>query len=62
MRAIFAPVSPHFDCIARPSCSECGMVTVLVGIEAQRPGYDLNTFQCPNCEQFETTVGRVVCA
>jgi hypothetical protein len=31
-----------------------GTATVLVGIEPERPGYELLTFQCPKCEHFET--------
>ena len=31
---------------------------VLVGIEAERPGYELHTFQCPKCEHFETAIGK----
>ena len=59
MRLEFAPATPHSDAIVRPNCSECGAVTLLVGIEPQRPGYELHTFQCPTCEQFETAVGLV---
>jgi len=58
MRAIFAPATPHSDAIMRPSCSECGAATVLVGIEPDRPGYELHTFQCPRCENFELAVGK----
>ena len=46
MRLVFAPATSHSDSIARPGCSECGTATILVGIEAARPGYDLHTFQC----------------
>jgi len=58
MRAKFAPATPHSD--ERPSCSECGTATLLVGIEPEpeHPGYDLHTFQCPNCENFEVAVGQ----
>ena len=58
MRAIFAPATPHSDSIERPRCSECGAATLLVGIEPERPGYNLHTFQCPECENFETAVGK----
>jgi ribosomal protein S27E len=57
MRAQFAPATPHSDSIVRPSCSDCGTATFLVGIEPQRPGYELLTFQCPKCEHFKTVVG-----
>jgi len=58
MRAIFAPATAHSDVIVRPSCSQCGTTTVLVGIESERPGYDLRTFQCPKCEHFDTAVAK----
>ena len=58
MRAIFAPATPYSDSIVRPTCSECGAPTLLVGIEAERPGYELHTFQCPECEHFETAVEK----
>ena len=58
MRAHFAPATPYSDSVVRPSCSECGTATFLVGIESERPGYDLHTFQCPNCENFEIAVGK----
>ena len=57
MRAIFGPATPRSDAIVRPSCSGCGTATVLVGIEPERTGFDLHTFQCPSCEQFQTAVG-----
>jgi hypothetical protein len=58
MRAHFAPATPRSDLIVRPSCSECGTATILVGIEEGRPGCELHTFQCPNCENFELAVGK----
>ena len=29
------------------------------GIEPERPSYELHTFQCPDCEHFETAIGKV---
>jgi hypothetical protein len=58
MRAIFAPASAYSDALVRPACSGCGMVTVLVGIEPDRPGYELHTFQCAVCQNFELAVGK----
>jgi hypothetical protein len=54
----FAPATSHSDSIAPPGCSECGTATSLVGIESERPGYELHTFQCPKCEHFETAIGK----
>jgi len=65
--AEFAPATGHSDSLERPICSQCGMVTSLVGIEtatltvgrgSPRPGYELHTFQCSKCEHFETAVGQ----
>jgi len=60
LRAAFAPATAYSDAIVRPKCSECGTATVLVGIEPapERPGYDLHTFQCPKCQNFELAVGK----
>ena len=58
MIAVFAPATPDSDAIARPSCSECGTATMLVGIEQSYPGYELRTFECPNCEHFETALAK----
>jgi len=30
----------------------------LFGIEAERPGYELRSFECPNCNHIETDVGK----
>ena len=58
MRAIFAPATPYSDSIERPGCAKCGTATLLVGLEPERPGYELHTFQCPNCEHYETAVAK----
>ena len=58
MRADFAPATPRSDAIVRPSCFECGAATLLVGIEPDRPGYEVHTFQCPKCGNFETAIGK----
>jgi hypothetical protein len=57
MRAEFAPYSGG---ILRPSCTECGTATILVGIEPAPdfPGHELHTFQCPDCQHFETAVAK----
>lgn len=55
MRATFAAAAPYSDSIVRPHCSACGTVTLLIGIESERPGYELQTFQCPDCEEFEVS-------
>ena len=55
---VFAPATSHSDSIERPICFECGTATFLVGIEEERPGYELHTFQCPACEHYETAIGK----
>ena len=53
------PATSHFESIERPNCSECGSTTHLFGIEAaDRFGYALLTFECPNCEHIETAVEK----
>ena len=56
---LYQPAIQPFDSIQRPACSKCGSATQLFGIEAaDRPGYDLLTFVCPECEHIETAVGK----
>ena len=58
MIVVLALATSHSASIVRPCCSECGTATFLVGIEPERPGYELRTFQCPKCEHFETAIGK----
>ena len=30
----------------------------LLGIEPEKPGYELHTFVCPQCSHIETAVGK----
>jgi len=59
MTAIFVPATHYSHAVARPSCSECGAATLLVGIEPEQPDYDLYTFECPNCQHYDTAVGKI---
>ena len=43
----YQPATPHSDSIARPACEECGTKVRLFGIEAERPGFELWSFECP---------------
>ena len=52
----YQPATPTTDAIVRPPCTKCGTKTFLAGIEPDRPGYELYTFECPRCGQFETSV------
>jgi len=39
--------------IVRPECPECTAQMYLAGIEPEKPGYDLRTFECPMCQHVE---------
>ena len=56
---VFGPASAHSEAVVRPVCSVCGTATLLVGIESERPGYELRTFECPTCRHFEIAVGKI---
>ena len=56
---VFEPATAHSDAVVRPVCSVCGTATWLVGIESERPGYELRTFERPTCRHFETAVGKI---
>ena len=57
---LYQPAIRHSDSMNRPTCSKCGSATQLFGIEAAgRPGYELLTFVCPECEHIETAVRKV---
>jgi hypothetical protein len=40
----------------RPECPECSALMYLAIIEAEKPGLDLRTFECPRCQHVETVV------
>ena len=56
---VFEPATAHSNAVVRPVCTVCGTATLLVGIESERRGYELRTFECPTCRQFETAVGKI---
>ena len=55
---IFQPATPHSDLIKRPDCPKCRTTMRLFGIEAERPGYELRSFECPKCNHIEIAIGR----
>jgi hypothetical protein len=55
----YRPATPATDAIVRPPYSRCATHTHLIGIEPEKPGYDLRTFECPKCGQFETSVVEI---
>ena len=54
----YQPATPHSDSIERPNCSKCGTKMRLFGIEAERPGYELRSFECPKCNHVQTAIGK----
>ena len=54
----YQPATPHSDSIERPGCPKCGTKMRLFGIEAERPGYELQSFACPKCNHIETRIGK----
>jgi predicted RNA-binding Zn-ribbon protein involved in translation (DUF1610 family) len=54
----YQPATAHSDSIKRPTCSKCGMAMLLFGIEAESPGHELLSFECPNCQNIETRIGK----
>jgi hypothetical protein len=54
----YQPATAHSDSIKRPECSKCGTKLRLFGIEPERPGYELHSFECPNCNRIETAIGK----
>jgi hypothetical protein len=52
----YQPATAASNALVRPPCTKCSTPTLLMGIESDKPGFDLNTFECPMCGHFETTV------
>jgi hypothetical protein len=50
----YQPATPHSNSIKRPDCSKCGTAMLLFGIEAESPGRELLSFECPGCQNIET--------
>jgi phage FluMu protein Com len=50
----YQPATPHSNSIRRPDCSKCGTAMLLFGIEAESPGRELLSFECPRCQNIET--------
>jgi hypothetical protein len=49
------------DVIESPRCSKCGEMMALRIIEPERPGFDLRTFECPECLGTATLVASISC-
>jgi hypothetical protein len=55
----YQPATAHSDAIERPTCSQCGTKTRLIGIEADSPGHELHTFGCPKCQHVEAKLAKI---
>jgi hypothetical protein len=55
----YQPRTRHSDSIRRPDCSKCGTLTRLFGIEPEKPGFELLSFECPTCHHIQTAIGKV---
>jgi hypothetical protein len=49
------------DVIKSPRCSKCGETMALRLIEPEKPGFDLQTFDCPKCCETETFLVPISC-
>ena len=38
----------------KPDCPKCGASMWLFGVEAEYPGHELLSFDCPSCQHIET--------
>ena len=54
----YRPTTPHSNSISRLNCSKCGTATLLFGIEPEKPGHELRSFDCPKCNHIETVIGK----
>jgi len=57
MTNFFTVSTPHSD--ARPTCPKCSTEMRLFGIESDRPGFELRTFQCSNCQRILTAISPI---
>jgi predicted RNA-binding Zn-ribbon protein involved in translation (DUF1610 family) len=49
----------HSDSITLPVCPDCGMAMRLFGIEDEKPGYLLHSFECPACHEIGTDIVKI---
>ena len=54
----YQPATPHSNSIKRRACSKCGTTMLLFGIEPDRPGHELHSFECPKCQNIETRIAK----
>jgi ribosomal protein S27E len=54
----YQPRTAHSNSIVRPACLKCGTALRVFGIEPERPGYELLSFECPKCHHIQTEIGK----
>jgi hypothetical protein len=54
----YQPATLHSDSIERPHCPKCRTKMRLFGIEPERSGYELHSFECPKCGHVEVKGGK----
>jgi hypothetical protein len=54
----YRPAMPPSNSIETLACPECGAGMWLFGIEADRPGRELLSFDCPQCQCIETKMRK----
>jgi hypothetical protein len=55
----YQPATAHSNSIVRPNCTKCETKTRLFGIEPERPGFELFSFECPKCHHIQTEIGKI---
>ena len=55
---IYQPATAHSDAIVRPFCAKCKTRMRLFGVEAESFGYEVQSFECPNCHHIEARIGK----
>jgi predicted RNA-binding Zn-ribbon protein involved in translation (DUF1610 family) len=51
---LFEPTTSWSSSMAEPDCPKCGASMWLFGVEAEYPGHELLSFDCPSCQHIET--------
>jgi hypothetical protein len=57
--ALLRPQEAEFASGLCPPCPYCGAHMMLTLIEPEKPGHDLRTFKCQNCEQTAELVVEI---
>jgi len=57
--ARFHPQATTINVIPQRPCPHCGLKMMLARIEPSRPGFDLRTFECRECDYTESVVAKI---